>query len=112
VLRIEPRKEDGAATAILELVDGPKDMRFAMTAMTLARERAAGEEMRDITAMNVKKVTQFRQGGEEALEKAVREMEARASMLDRDGVAASKRLERRKQADTKESVYPKYRKLG
>nr|UPX44723.1 mitochondrial 54S ribosomal protein L8 [Penicillium fuscum] len=41
VLHIESlnRNHDQAPSAILELVDGPRDMRFAMTAKTLARER-------------------------------------------------------------------------
>ncbi|KAG9234401.1 ribosomal protein L17 [Amylocarpus encephaloides] len=39
VLRIEPLKPDMAPSAILELVDGPKDMRFAMLARTVHRER-------------------------------------------------------------------------
>ena len=34
VLRVEPQKEDQAPSAILEQVDGPRDMRFAMTART------------------------------------------------------------------------------
>lgn len=66
-------------------MDGPKDMRFAMTARTLARQRSIADErekegkvlwgMNDITAMNIKKVTRFRQGGEEELEKMVEKFE-------------------------------------
>ncbi|KAF2184398.1 50S ribosomal protein L17 [Zopfia rhizophila CBS 207.26] len=69
VLRIEPIKEDQAESAILELVDGPKDIRFAMTAKTLANtpiHKVNGKKvykMNEITAKNVKKVTQFRQNG-------------------------------------------------
>ncbi|KAI4254059.1 MAG: hypothetical protein LQ352_003332 [Teloschistes flavicans] len=97
VLRIEPLNKhfDQAPSAILELVDGPKDMRFAMTAKTLARERAAGgieaegegededeggkmdEGIRDVTARNVRKVTRFRPKGMEALEKEVQRLELR-----------------------------------
>ncbi|KAL9131773.1 MAG: hypothetical protein Q9217_000378 [Psora testacea] len=103
VLRIEPENHhhDQAASAILELVDGPRDMRFAMTAKTLVRERAAivdadaasaagagagagkddgyhgaGRGIRDITARNVVKVTRFRRNGEEELEKEVKRLEA------------------------------------
>ena len=113
VLRVEPAKADAAPSAVLELVDGPRDMRFAMTARTLARLRAlerdkdeaaqadGGDSGRqgegharsrgwnDITATNVKKVTRYRQGGEQALEKLVRQFErlgvARAS---KDGDSA------------------------
>ncbi|EEH46140.1 ribosomal protein L17 [Paracoccidioides brasiliensis Pb18] len=72
VLRIEPAKEDQAPSAILELVDGPRDMRFAMTARTLARKRSEGDNsMNELTAMNVLKVTRFRPDGEKSLEREV-----------------------------------------
>ncbi|KAF2117799.1 50S ribosomal protein L17 [Lophiotrema nucula] len=71
VLRIEPIKEDQAESAILELVDGPKDMRFAMTAKTLAWQ---GKRMNEITAKNVQKVTQFRKNGVKELRKMVEKM--------------------------------------
>lgn len=86
VLRIEPinRNNDQAPSAILELVDGPRDMRFAMTAKTLVRERASDEGIREITARNVAKVTRFREGGEEELEKTVRRLETMKG-LGKDG---------------------------
>ncbi|KAJ6036113.1 54S ribosomal protein L8 [Penicillium herquei] len=92
VLRVEPKQKyeffsvakgnksavpirkphDQAPSAILELVDGPKDMRFAMTARTVARQRERGiEELNDLTTLNVNKVTRFRKGGMEALESAI-----------------------------------------
>ncbi|KAL2071586.1 hypothetical protein VTL71DRAFT_12821 [Oculimacula yallundae] len=74
VLRIEPLKPDHAPSAILELVDGPKDMRFAMTAKTLARQRKEGEEMNEMTARNVEKVTRYRENGKDDLEKMVKQM--------------------------------------
>jgi hypothetical protein len=60
-----------APSAILELVDGPKDIRFAMTARTVARERGEGKEPNEMTARNIDKVTRFRPGGEKALEDMV-----------------------------------------
>lgn len=70
VVRTEPRDTyDQAETSILELVDGPKDSRFMMTAKTVARDRMLGREATDVTQMNVKKVTRFR--GEEAFEAMV-----------------------------------------
>ncbi|KAL3459905.1 ribosomal protein L17 [Aspergillus heterothallicus] len=72
VLRVEPKKDDQAASAILELVDGPKDMRFALTARTVARRREKGlDTLNELTLMNVKKVTQFRRDGVEALEREI-----------------------------------------
>jgi len=68
VLRTEPRKEDQAASAILELVDGPRDTRFAMTARTVARDRQLGREHTPITMLNVRKVTALREGGMAALD--------------------------------------------
>ncbi|EAL90270.1 hypothetical protein KXW98_005507 [Aspergillus fumigatus] len=76
VLRVEPKKDDQAPSAILELVDGPKDMRFAMTARTVARQRAQGlETLNELTTLNVHKVTRFRKGGVEDLEKAIKRLE-------------------------------------
>lgn len=73
---MEPKKDDQAPSAILELVDGPKDMRFAMTAKTVAHQRAQGfETLNELTALNVKKVTQFRKGGIEELEGAIKQLE-------------------------------------
>ncbi|KAJ4357926.1 54S ribosomal protein L8, mitochondrial [Didymosphaeria variabile] len=73
VLRIEPTKEDQAESAILELVDGPKDMRFAMTAKTLSN-LPESMRMNELTARNVKKVTQFRKEGVEHLRDMVERM--------------------------------------
>jgi large subunit ribosomal protein L17 len=74
VLRIPPKKKDQAPSAILELVDGPKDMRFAMTAKTIARCMEEDKDLSDITLANIKKVTRFREGGQGALEKMVEKM--------------------------------------
>ncbi|KAK1150291.1 54S ribosomal protein L8, mitochondrial [Aspergillus melleus] len=72
VLRVEPKKDDQAPSAILELVDGPKDMRFALTARTIARQRSRGlETLNELTTMNVRKVTQFRKDGVEDLEREI-----------------------------------------
>ncbi|KAF1849577.1 ribosomal protein L17 [Cucurbitaria berberidis CBS 394.84] len=73
VLRIEPMKEDQAESAILELVDGPKDMRFALTAKTLAR-LPADRQFTPGVASHVKKVTQFREDGVEDLREMVERM--------------------------------------
>ncbi|KAK2806012.1 hypothetical protein FQN50_006027 [Emmonsiellopsis sp. PD_5] len=80
VLRVEPKKDDQAPSAILQLVDGPRDVRFAMTARTLARQRAMGngegkEGLNEITALNVKKVTRYRKDGERELEREVERIE-------------------------------------
>ena len=103
VLRVEPVKEDQAASAILELVDGGKDMRFAMTAKTLARERAAGEAIRPLTASNVKKVTRYRPNGKVELEELVSKIEDRQEEID---------PERRQFGEVKKKVYPARRPPG
>ncbi|KEF61235.1 uncharacterized protein A1O9_02800 [Exophiala aquamarina CBS 119918] len=76
VLRQERREKDQAETAILCLVDGPKDVRWHMTALTLAHERATDAPMREMTMMNVRKVTRFREDGLEALEEQVLKIES------------------------------------
>jgi len=53
VLRIEPLKSDQAESAILELVDGPKDMLFALTAKTVARCRTEGKALSELTLKNI-----------------------------------------------------------
>ena len=74
---MEPKKDDQAPSAILELVDGPKDMRFALTARTLARKRAQGfDSLNELTAMNVQKVTRFRKDGAEELEKEIARLQS------------------------------------
>ena len=47
-----------------------------MTAKTLVRERATERGVREITARNVQKVTRYRKGGMEELERAVLKVEA------------------------------------
>ena len=80
-------------------------MRFAMVAKTLVRERAAGEGeggggIRDITARNVAKVTRFREGGEEELEKTVRRLETMAGLGEgeakENGEGEAKEMEKEK----------------
>jgi hypothetical protein len=84
VLRIEPLKDDQAPSAILELVDGTRDMRFAMTARTIARQRAAGEEMNEMTERNMEKVTRYRKKGAQELENMIQKV-AKLHMNERDG---------------------------
>ncbi|KEZ45239.1 hypothetical protein SAPIO_CDS2711 [Scedosporium apiospermum] len=76
VTRTEPANiYDQAEYAILEFVDGPRDSRFMMTAMAVARDRARGVESTDITKKNVEKVTRLR--GTEEFEKMVNRLKRR-----------------------------------
>ena len=59
--------------AVIELVDGARDMRFAMTAKTLANLPQT-HQMNEITAKNVKKITRFRKNGMEELRNMVEKM--------------------------------------
>lgn len=90
MLRIEPIKEDQAPSAILELVDGPKDMRFAMTARTIAHVRSKGQDINDMTAANIAKVTRYRQRGEEDLEELIQKFDRLAQEGD-EGVEVVKK---------------------
>lgn len=69
-------KDDQAESAILELVDGPRDMRFAMVAKTVARCTKEGRDLNEITLRNIKKVTQFRKDGEKELQGLVDKMQS------------------------------------
>lgn len=70
VLHTEPQNKhqlDQAPSAILELVDGRKDVRFAMTAAVVARDEMMHKDPEQVNAMttwNVEKVTRFRRNGE------------------------------------------------
>lgn len=55
-----------------------------MTAKTLVRERNAEGGVRELTARNVGKVTRFREGGMEELEKTVRRMETAKGLGSRE----------------------------
>lgn len=79
----ERKPNDQAPSAILELVDGPKDMRFAMTVRAVARQRELGLDPHPLTKLNVEKVTRYRKGGAQALEEAVRKLQ----MGDKEGAA-------------------------
>lgn len=83
VSRIEPLKEDQAESAILELLDGPKDLHFAMTAKTLARSKPG--RLSPKQAEHVKKATQFRKDGVETLQAMIERMrlEHREGLDDR-----------------------------
>lgn len=51
-------------------------MRFAITARSVARQRADGfDNLNEMTTLNVKKVTQFRKDGVEELEDAIKRLE-------------------------------------
>ena len=72
VLRTEPKDTySQAPSAILQLVDGPNDMRFAMTAAAIARDRMLGKPHTQITRKNITKLTQFRADGTAELESLV-----------------------------------------
>lgn len=96
VLRIEPVKEDQAPSAILELVDGPKDMRFALTAKTIARLDERGHEINDMTAANIRKVTRYRPNAENELEEMIGRFKHLASEGDHGDEEVKKKV-----------VYPK-----
>ena len=71
-------------------------MRFAMTARTVARQRAQGfDTLNETTTLNVKKVTQFRENGVENLEEAIKRLElqdgAGKSTAGKDGVESKER---------------------
>ena len=74
-MRIEPKdKSDQAPSAILELVDGEKDMRFAMVAKTIVRAAQENTQMTPQAVLNIQKVIKFRKNGEDELDALVRRM--------------------------------------
>ncbi len=75
VLRQEAIRDDAGQSAILSLVDGPRDMRFSMTAKALVRQRKESLDLNEATLVNVRKVTRFRNDGERALDEEVERLE-------------------------------------
>ena len=73
---MEPVKEDQSPSAILELVDGPKDMRFAMTARAIAAQQDTEKGITDLTAKNIVKVTRHRKNGEQELKELANRMKS------------------------------------
>ncbi|KAI1177144.1 ribosomal protein L17 [Nemania sp. FL0916] len=92
VLRTEPKSTyDQGASAVLQLVDGPKDLRFAMTAATVARDRALGRDSNALTRLNQAKVVRYRKDGDKAFNAMVRKM----AELDLAGVKSGNRRKER-----------------
>lgn len=88
----ERKPHDQAPSAILELVDGPKDTRFAMVARTVARQRGLGNNhLNSLTALNVRKVTAFRKGGVEALEEAISKLKLQKDIPAKEEVEGGAR---------------------
>jgi hypothetical protein len=82
-------------------------MRFAITARALVRSRereeagaGSGSGMTEILAANVRKVTRFREDGEEVLEREVRRLEG-----GRKGEVMGPRAEGRERRDEEEGEY-------
>lgn len=50
-------------------------MRFSMTAKALVRQRSEALPMHELTAVNIRKVTRFRENGEDELEAEVARLE-------------------------------------
>jgi hypothetical protein len=77
VLHTEPQNKhqlDQAPSAILELVDGKKDVRFAMTAAVVARDEMMfkdWQQFNPVTVHNVEKVTRYRKNGWELFRELV-----------------------------------------
>lgn len=75
VLRTEPLNRhqlDQAPSAVLEFVDGPADIRFAMTAAAVARDEVLGKKVsHEATRINVRKVTAFRAEGQKKFRELV-----------------------------------------
>lgn len=108
ILQSEPLKDDQARSATLCLVDGPKDMRFNMTARTLLRQHQEGLPMNEITAMNIRKVTRFREDGVAQLTRAVENLKVQKSERAEKDEAMEKEGIKFKYTHELESGDPRY----
>lgn len=57
-------------------MDGARDMKFTLTAMTIARCRREGTELSLITMGNIEKLTKYRKDGLNELEDLVKKIES------------------------------------
>lgn len=72
VIKLEPRLgEDKAPMSVLELVDSDYEIKFWFTAKIVARLEIQDLPLDDITKVNVQKLTQFRNDGENKFREAV-----------------------------------------
>ncbi|CCF35971.1 ribosomal protein L17 [Colletotrichum higginsianum] len=93
VLRTEPRNTyDQAPSAILELVDGPRDARFMMTAKAVAFDKDSGKRHTELTMKNVAKVTRYRKDGKTAFDDMVASF--RGLKTRREGKKGKKAVEK------------------
>ncbi|KAI0456945.1 ribosomal protein L17 [Xylaria acuta] len=102
VLRTEPKSRyDQGASAILEFVDGPKDMRFAMTAAAVARDRALGRCHNELTVKNRSKVLRYRgDNGEQVFD----DMVERIGKLNLSGVKVAARATEEEEQEERASA--------
>lgn len=77
VLQLPNRVGDKARQAILTLVDGQRDVRFDLTATTIARARIQDRPLTQLTLENAVKVTKYRPDGKAELDAAVDKEESR-----------------------------------
>lgn len=71
VLRLEPRLGDRAEQSVVELVDGPKEMKLWLTARVVARLQLQNLPVDALTQHNVEKLVKFREGGQEEFDALV-----------------------------------------
>lgn len=72
IIKLEPRLgEDNAPMSVLELVDSEYEIKFWYTAKIAARLELQGLPLDAITEKNIKKLTQFRNNGDEVFRSAV-----------------------------------------
>jgi len=71
VLRLEPRFGDRAEQSILELVDGPKEMKLWLTARIVARLQLQDKPVDPLTQSNIDKLIQYRENGQQHFDELV-----------------------------------------
>ena len=76
MLRTEPKSRyDQGDSAVLQLVDGPQDLRYALTAAAVARDRRLGRPSSPLTLLNRQKAVRYRgDGADDRFDAMVRRM--------------------------------------
>lgn len=112
MLRLEPRQGDNAPRSILELVDGPRDMKFALLARTVARLERQGLPIDEKTSADLQKIYKSRENGEAIFREEVELMKERFYTTDESIANLPPVKEEKQKAPIHVEPNPLYAKLA
>lgn len=95
IIKLEPRLgEDKAPMSVLELVDSDYQIKYWYNAKVVARLELQGLPVDDLTAHNVRKLTQYRENGEQEFRDAVETAKKQFFKVDDEGNVVDEEIKR------------------